>query len=130
MFKLSPKPKERSSALESKPIDTVIGSEVVIEGNIIAKNAIKIDGQVQGDIKSGGVVLGQKAEIKGNVESTNLVIYGKVLGNINCKDLILKSSGEIFGDIHTTAIEIEHGGKYNGKLAMNNQQAVSEPSKS
>ena len=129
MFKLNSKPTDNSSTIENKPIDTVIGSEVVIEGNIIAKNAIKIDGKVNGDIKAGSVVLGQKAEISGNIESNNLVIYGKVTGNIQCQDLVLKNSGNINGDIKTVAIEIQHGGKYNGSLSMSMQQQTTESNK-
>lgn len=108
-----------SSKIDSMPISTVFGVDVVVTGDMQGETVIRIDGKVKGNVSfKQGIVLGEKAQIEGNVNSDCIVIYGCVTGNITCKELIVRKSGIINGDIQTEAVEIAMGGKYNGKLAM------------
>ena len=108
-----------SSKLDSMPITTVLGPDIVFTGDIKGDSIIRIDGRVDGNVLlKQGVVLGEKAHVKGDVNSDHIVIYGAITGNISCKELTIRKSGVVNGDIQTETIEIEMGGKYNGRLTM------------
>lgn len=107
------------------PITNVLGGDVILTGDIKGDSIIRIDGKIEGNILlKQGVVLGEKAHLKGDINSDFVVIYGNVTGSITSKELIIRKSGVVNGDINTEIIEIEMGGKYNGKLAMKEAAAV------
>lgn len=127
MFNITKKQSQLISQLDNAPISTVIGSDITFKGDISAGQAIKIDGQVIGNIHiDNGIILGEKAIVDGNLKSGSIILYGTLNGNIECKELIIKSTGNVCGDINTQVIEIEMGGKYNGLLSMNPQLVVSK----
>lgn len=108
-----------ASKIDSQPIATVIGHDVLLKGDLKGESVIRIDGKIEGNISLvKGIVLGEKAVITGNTQSDSVIIYGTVIGDITCKELIIKKTGTITGNISTTIIEIEMGGKYNGMLNM------------
>lgn len=107
------------SQLDSAPISTVLASDIVLKGDISGEQAIKIDGNIIGNVTvKNGIIVGDKADITGDLNSDNIIIYGTTTGNITCNELIIKSTGKVNGEIKTQDIEIEMGGKYNGKLDM------------
>lgn len=127
MFQKGKKQNSSISQLDSAPISTVIGADIIFRGDITGGQTIKIDGQIFGNIEvENGIILGEKAVVNGNIKSENIIIYGTIIGNIESKELILKSSGNITGDIDTQIVEIEMGGKYNGKLNMSPHLTISK----
>lgn len=118
------------SKLDSMPINTVLGTDIFFKGDIEGESVIRIDGRVEGNVSlKQGIVLGEQAKVRGNIESDHVVVYGHITGNIKSKELMLKSTGVVNGDIATDALEIEMGGKYNGKLEMRVQVSVSPEAK-
>ena len=119
MFDSKKNIKPSTSRIDSMPITTVLGADIVFTGDVKGDSVIRIDGKIDGNISlKQGVVLGEKAYIKGDINSDYVIIYGNIIGNITCKELLVRKSGVINGDIQTENIEIEMGGRYNGKLTM------------
>ena len=119
MFDSKKNIKLSSSKIDSMPITTVLGADITFTGDVKGDSVIRIDGKIDGNVSiKQGVVLGEKAYIKGDVNSDYVIIYGNATGNITCKELLVRKSGVINGDIQTENIEIEMGGRYNGKLTM------------
>lgn len=89
-------------------------------GNINASAAMRIDGEVEGDIISTDkLVLGINAIITGSIEATEVVIGGMIYGSVKAnKYLLLQSTGKIEGDIRAREIEIEKGGLFKGSCDM------------
>ncbi|MDO5665451.1 MAG: polymer-forming cytoskeletal protein [Bacteroidia bacterium] len=112
-------------SIETQPIDTVIGSEIIFKGDIKGENVIRVDGIIEGNLAlTKGIVIGEKAKVTGNLKSDRIIIYGSIFGDIECKELNIKSSGIVNGDIQADNVEIEMGGRYNGNLTM--QQTISK----
>ena len=131
MFLKNKKQNPTISQLDSAPITTVLGSEIIFTGDIKGSQTIKIDGEVIGNIDvENGIILGEKAIVKGNLKSKNIIVFGQIHGSIDSQELILKSTGNITGDINTQTIEIDMGGKYNGQLNMNTHLSISKNSDS
>ena len=107
------------SKIDSMPISTVIGTDILFKGDMQGDSIIRIDGKIEGNVSlKKGIVLGEKAQVTGNMESDHIVVYGSITGDILCQELMIKKTGVVNGDITTSVIEIEMGGKYNGKLNM------------
>ncbi|WP_316848543.1 polymer-forming cytoskeletal protein [Pedobacter psychrodurus] len=105
--------------LNQQEISTIIGLGFTITGELKGKAVVRIDGTVIGNVNvEGGVVLGEKGMIKGDIQTASAIIYGTVNGNVKSQNLEIKKTGKVNGDIKTEAIEIEMGAQYNGKLEM------------
>lgn len=117
MFK---KNKEAKSLdLNQQEITTLIGQGYEIVGEINGKSVIRIDGKVTGNVTTdGGVILGDKGIIIGNIKTKSAIIYGAISGNVEALQLEIKKTGTINGDINTETLEIELGAQYNGNLKM------------
>ena len=78
-----------------------IATGTVFKGEIESKSDIRIDGTFDGKINSTGrVVVGEGANVKGEIVCGDADIFGKVDGSINVKGILsLKSSCVVKGDL-------------------------------
>ncbi len=103
----------------SEDIRTLIGEGCVFEGNLTVSSSARIDGIVKGNVKGQGtLVIGESGNIEGDIESTELIIYGKVKGNVRTPRLHIKQGAVLDGDIYVDALIIEEGAVYNGRCQM------------
>ncbi|MDO5685949.1 MAG: polymer-forming cytoskeletal protein [Neisseria sp.] len=121
MFK--PKKTENMPAeIQPRAVDTIIGEQCAIHGDLSSPQSVKIDGKIEGNvIAKGCVIIGEKAVIKGDIESQELVMYGQLNGNIRAKTVQLKNSAKILGSIATESLQIEPGAVYQGNVEMQTQ---------
>jgi len=101
-------------------INTIIGPNTSLSGDIETGGFTRIDGNIQGDVKAKGrVVIGERARMKGNISGTNVTIGGVVCGNIiSDGHLVILSTAIIIGDIITRRIQADDGCFINGKVAV------------
>ena len=59
---------------------SIISADMVINGTINSTGDIQVDGRVEGDVRSVGLVIGEKAEIHGEVYAEDVTVRGKVVG--------------------------------------------------
>ena len=117
--------------INRQEISTIIGEGYTFTGEVQGSSVIRIEGKIIGNVHvDGGVVLGEKGTIEGDIVTKSAIIYGTVNGNIRTTQLEVKKSGYVNGDITTDTIEIELGAQYNGRLNMHRQptMAVAEAS--
>ena len=118
--------KQQPIEINQQEISTVIGEGYVFTGELQGSSVIRIEGKIIGNVSvEGGVVLGEKGDIEGDITTKSLLIYGTVNGNIKTTHLEIKKTGYVNGDITTDTVEIELGAQYNGKLNMHRQQMLS-----
>jgi cytoskeletal protein CcmA (bactofilin family) len=113
--------------LNQQEISTIIGLGFTITGELKGKAVVRIDGTVIGNVNvEGGIVLGEKGMIKGDLQTASAIIYGTVNGNVKSQNLEIKKTGKVNGDIKTEALEIELGAQYNGKLEMHQSSKIED----
>ena len=79
MLKIKKNQSDSISKLDNAPISTVLGSETMFTGDIQGSQTIKIDGKVKGNIQvENGVILGEKAQIEGDLKSKNILSGNKL----------------------------------------------------
>lgn len=93
-----------------------ISSGTIIKGEIISPNDIRIDGLFEGKVISKSrVVIGESANVKGDIICENIDLWGKVEGNLFVKDtLALKEGSNMNGNLHIRRLLVELGATFNG----------------
>ncbi len=106
----------------------IIGKGTTITGNIETFGNIRIDGRLNGNIKSKSkVALGQGSTVEGNILAQNAEIEGEVIGKLEVSDiLILHPTAVIQGDIITAKLVIKSGAVFNGSCQMGAKAANKE----
>lgn len=98
-----------------------IGHGTVIEGDITSKGGFRIDGTINGNLKTPAkVVIGKDGAINGSLECSNADIEGNFKGKLNVTGLLtLKSSAVIEGDVIISKLAVEPGATFNATCSMN-----------
>lgn len=91
-----------------------------ITGDVISKSGMRIDGNVQGNIKTPSkVVLGETAVIKGTLECENADIEGKFSGKMTISGtLTLRGTAQVDGDVVVGKLAVEPGAAFNATCVM------------
>lgn len=89
-------------------------------GNIQASAAMRIDGELQGDvISTDKIVTGINSVVTGSIEASEVIIGGTIHGSVHAKKMLtLLSTGKVEGDIHALSMLIEKGGFFKGICEM------------
>ena len=66
----------------SKMAPSIIGEDLTIRGNVTSKGEIQIDGEIEGDIRCGSLLLGDKSKVTGGVAAEDVVVRGHIVGSI------------------------------------------------
>jgi len=95
----------------------VLSSDVEIKGSIKFQKELLIDGKVEGEINSDGVLtIGENADIRGEIKTKSITVFGKVHGNITVAERCeLKSKCTLQGDLKAARLVIEEGATFIGK---------------
>src|SRR5437773_4428765 len=95
----------------------ILSSDVEIKGSIKFQKELLIDGKVEGEINSDGVLtIGENADIRGEIKTKSITVYGKVHGNITVAERCeLKSKCTLQGDLKAARLIIEEGATFIGK---------------
>lgn len=116
MFYSSEKEKDKNL----NKIETLIGDQCNIEGNLSGQGLLKVNGCIHGDINwDDDIILDMASYCEGNITCKNAYINGKIKGNVFCSDtLTIESNGKILGDITIKNLSINPGGLLDGKCTM------------
>ena len=111
---------QKRAADEISNSSNVIGKGTVLEGNIETYGNIRIEGRVNGNIKSKSkIALGAGSHVEGNISAQNADIEGEVNGKVDISEmLVLKSTAVVHGDIITGKLVVEPGAIFNGTCKM------------
>jgi len=95
----------------------LLSADVEIKGSIKFQNELVIDGKVEGEITSTGVLtVGENAEIRGEIKTKSVTVLGKVHGNITVEERCeLKGRAVLQGDLKAARLVIEDGATFVGK---------------
>lgn len=99
---------------------TIIGEGTVINGDIISKGDIRIDGTLVGNLSAKTkVLIGPEGNVEGDIEGIQADILGKVSGDVRVKDLLnLRGKANVNGNIYAGKLQIEPTSTFNGQCHM------------
>lgn len=107
-------PRRGSGVMKSAGVPSIISSDVVMRGNVNSAGEVQFDGSLEGDIKAGSLIIGEKASVKGEVICETVTVRGRVEGGIRAKSVSLASTAHISGDILHSSLSVETGAHFEG----------------
>ena len=106
----------------SCPIDTVIGAQTRLEGDVEFTGGLHVDGVIKGSISAepdsaSVLTVSERGCIEGDVRVPNLVLNGVVEGDVHVGERVeLASCAKVKGNVFYKLIEMAMGAEVNGNL--------------
>jgi cytoskeletal protein CcmA (bactofilin family) len=99
---------------------TVIGSTIVIDGEVSGDEDLVIEGTVKGKLAlRQGLYVESSGVIEADVETARMEVSGQVTGNIAASEKVeLKADCRVVGDIRAPRILIADGAVFRGNVDM------------
>lgn len=103
-------------------INSLIGTNVRIEGKVLFSGGLRVDGAVRGNVsvlpeQPGTLVVGETGRIDGDVASPHLVVHGTINGTVRrCETLEVQSGATVSGDVSYESITVQPGAIVEGRL--------------
>ncbi len=112
--------KKDRMANENLSNQNIIAQDTKIIGDIVSKGPFRIDGQVEGNIKTQEkIVVGKSGFVNGTIEGGNADFEGSFSGKLKLSGtLSLKSTAYIQGEVEVAKLAVEPGATFNAVCNM------------
>jgi cytoskeletal protein CcmA (bactofilin family) len=101
------------------PIESTIGPNTYINGDIQGDGGLRIDGIVEGNIElTGNLVVTESAKVRAEVKAKNISVAGAIQGNITATRVEILDTGRVWGDLTVKALLINEGAYFRGQTLM------------
>lgn len=131
MWGNSKKPKQTAQ------IDSLIGQNSEIRGDVIFSGGLHVDGKVTGNVIAAEgddsvLTLSERGVIEGEVKVPNVVVNGTVIGDVHALAHVeLAAQARVHGNVYYSLIEMAMGAEVNGNLVHQaDKSVVAMPTKS
>ena len=100
--------------------NTIIGSTIVIDGEITGEEDLIIEGTVKGKISlKQNLIVEKSGVVEADIETQTVTISGQVTGNIIANEKVeITSGGKMVGDIKAPRVLIADGAIFKGNIDM------------
>ncbi|TXE13021.1 polymer-forming cytoskeletal protein [Seonamhaeicola algicola] len=111
---------KKNKMVESTSSQNIIAQGTKIVGDLSSEGDFRIDGLIEGNIKTTGkIVVGKAGFIKGTLQGTDAYFEGKFSGKLALSGtLTLKSTALIEGEVIAGKLAVEPGATFNVTCAM------------
>ena len=111
-----------------KHVETIIGEDAVISGEITLKGGAIISGKIVGNIKTDGTIrITRAGTVDGDIAAGEATVGGILNGNLRADRVTLRTDSKVNGDILYKQLMIEEGANFEGRCDLaSNQQAEKE----
>lgn len=111
---------DKKKGREAEDVVSIVGPGMTITGDCETEGTLRVEGKVEGTIRSGkAVVIGEEGEVVGDIHTQDAVVAGRVEGSIQADSRIeLKASARIEGDVRCRRVKLEEGGFVDGRIDM------------
>lgn len=103
-------------------IDTLIGPQVTIRGDVVFSGGLYVEGHIQGKViaEAGGravLTLAEQGSIEGEIQAPVVVINGRMVGDVHALERIeLATKARVQGNLHYKVVEMSAGAQLTGRL--------------
>lgn len=107
---------------KSTKIETLIGTAMEIQGDLIFSGGLHVDGKIVGNViaeddSHSMLVLSDQGQIEGEVRVPYVVLNGQVTGDVYASERVeLSSHGQVKGNVYYNLLEMAMGAEVNGNL--------------
>ncbi|MCW8858301.1 MAG: polymer-forming cytoskeletal protein [Deltaproteobacteria bacterium] len=107
-------------AIDKADIKAFLGPGSKFEGKLSFNEMVRLDGVFSGEIESSDtLVVGETAEIDGNINVGALILSGSFKGHIKATTSVeLRAPAKVEGKIETPSLKVEDKVVFNGEIIM------------
>lgn len=121
--------RSRHSSVQSSDWSGFLDKSARLEGTIELTGTFRVDSRVKGTIISTQtLMLGEAAQVEGQIQGNHVVISGRFDGVIFAKGRVeIQAKGIVSGEIHTPCLVIDPGGIFDGHCHMLPSSGAAKP---
>lgn len=110
---------------QEEEVVAFIGKGVSFKGTITYNGTVRIDGSMEGEIQTDGVlVVGETASVSAKITAGTVVSHGKINGDVVARQGVrLCSPAVLDGSVQTPVFSMEEGVIFNGTCEMSRTEA-------
>ncbi len=99
---------------------TIIGSGIVIDGEVTGDEPLTILGTVKGKIViAGALTVESGANVEADVDALAVSVGGRLTGNVVARERVeVRAAGKMIGDVKAPRIVIADGASFKGNVDM------------
>lgn len=118
----------KKSKTSGAKVDTLVGHQTEIFGDIHFTGGLHIDGVVKGNVNAKDdsesvAIISESGRVEGELRVPNLLINGYVAGDVHAAErLDLAKDARVRGDVYYHTMEMASGAEVNGNLVRTEQQ--------
>lgn len=104
----------------NEEINAFVGKGVSFKGVITYNGTVRIDGQLDGEIHTEGVlIVGEEAVLAAKITAGTVVCKGKITGDISAREKVkLRAPAVVNAGVKAPLLSMEEGVVFNGHLEM------------
>ena len=106
---------------------STISEDLTITGNVESQGELHLNGQVQGDVRCVVLVLGENAELEGNVVAEDVMVRGRLIGSVRAQKVMLQSTAHVEGNLFHKSLALEQGTHFEGESRPSDTPLSSMP---
>ncbi len=115
----SPKPSAGGRSPSSSAIESTIGPNTHIKGDVQGDGGLRVDGIVEGTIElTGNLVVTESAKIRAEIKANNISISGAVQGPVTATRIEILDTGRVWGDLTVKSLLVNEGAYFRGQTIM------------
>jgi cytoskeletal protein CcmA (bactofilin family) len=113
----------------NEEINAFVGKGVSFKGVISYNGTVRIDGQLEGEIHTEGVlIVGEEAVIAAKITAGTVVCKGKITGDISAREKVkLRAPAVVNAGVKAPLLSMEEGVVFNGNLEMSQPSTRDQP---
>lgn len=125
----------RSSKRRHTPINTLVGAETRVNGDVEFTGGFLVDGRVIGNVKAVGddqamLSVSERGSVEGTVIAPHVLLNGTVHGDVYATERVeLGPKSRVIGNVQYKLIEMSIGAEVNGKLIHESDKRAATPPK-
>jgi cytoskeletal protein CcmA (bactofilin family) len=122
-----------SKKLKSTKVDTLVGQNTQIQGDIHFSGGLHIDGVVKGNVMADSnsnavLTLSELGTIEGEVRVPHIVLNGSIVGDVFASERIeLAVKARVNGNVYYNLLEMVMGAEVNGSLVHKQEASEASP---
>ena len=115
----------------STRVDTIIGQQTRIEGDIHFSGGLHVDGRIKGAViaetgSASVLTVSENGSIEGDIRVPTVILNGTVSGDVHSDERIeLAAKARVDGDVYYKLIEMAMGAAVNGNLVHRSETDAS-----
>ncbi|MEP6906444.1 MAG: polymer-forming cytoskeletal protein [Pseudoxanthomonas sp.] len=118
---------------DGQAIDTLIGPQVTIHGDLVFSGGLYVEGRIHGKVlaEEGAravLTLAEQGRIEGEVQVPVVILNGELHGDVYASERVeLAAKARVLGNIHYKLVEMKAGATLTGRLIHADAENAAAP---